>query len=58
MLPKGGETMARNTFSGKKREKEMHRKIKQEQKRQDKLNKKSRDPEEPGDQPPVDVEAP
>jgi len=50
--------MARNTFSGKKREKEMHRKIKQEQKRQDKLNKKNRDAEEQGDQPPVEVEAP
>jgi|GEM_PF-2826908 len=49
--------MGRNTFSGKKREKEMNRKTKQEQKRQDKLNKKNRDPEAQGEQPPVDVEA-
>jgi hypothetical protein len=49
--------MGRNTFSGKKREKEMNRKTKQEQKRQDKLNKKNRDPEAQGEQQPVDVEA-
>ncbi len=58
MWSNGGESLARNTFSGKKREKEMHRKVKQEQKRQDKLNKKNRDPEEQGEQPPGGVEAP
>lgn len=48
--------MPRNTFSGKKREKEMHRKMKQEQKRQDKLDKKNRDPEATHEQPSVEVE--
>jgi hypothetical protein len=50
--------MAKSHFSFKKRKKELARKLKQEQKRQRKLDKDSIEPEEASDKPEDEVKNP
>jgi len=53
-----GDNLAKSHYSFKKRKKELERKLKQEQKRQRKLDKESTEPEEASDTSEDEVKSP